>query len=75
MTERELLARTAELAADYLETLDTRSVGAARDYRGMLAALDRPLPEDSTRSRSSSSSSAMPGTVSWRWARGGTSAS
>ncbi len=41
MTERELLARTAELAADYLETLDTRSVGAARDYRGMLAALDR----------------------------------
>jgi len=45
VTERELLARTAELAADYLETLDTRSVGAARDYRGMLAALDRPLPE------------------------------
>jgi glutamate/tyrosine decarboxylase-like PLP-dependent enzyme len=45
VTERELLARTAELAADYLETLDTRGVGAARDYRELLATLDRPLPE------------------------------
>ena len=45
MTERELLERTAALAADYLETLGTRSVGAGRDYRGMLATLDRPLPD------------------------------
>jgi hypothetical protein len=45
MTERELLRHTAEIAADYLETLDTRSVAAEHDYREMLAALDRPLPE------------------------------
>ncbi len=45
MTERELLARTAALAADYLETLDTRPVRPERDYRAMLAALDEPVPE------------------------------
>ena len=45
MTERELLERTATLAADYLETLETRPVRPERDYRGMLDALDRPLPE------------------------------
>jgi glutamate/tyrosine decarboxylase-like PLP-dependent enzyme len=45
VTERELLARTAELAADYLDTLDTRPVRPAQGYREMLAALDRPLPE------------------------------
>ena len=44
MTARELLRRTAEIAADYLETLDTRPVGAARDYR-RIAALDGPVPE------------------------------
>ena len=45
MTERELLERTAAIAAGYLETLGTRAVGAKRDYRQMLAALDAPLPE------------------------------
>ncbi|MCZ7589542.1 MAG: hypothetical protein M5U27_11960 [Gaiella sp.] len=45
MTERELLARTAALAADYLETLDTRPVRPEHDYRTMLAALDGPVPE------------------------------
>ena len=45
MTERELLARTAAIAADYLETLDTRPIGPRSSYREMLAALDEPLPE------------------------------
>ena len=45
MTERELLQRTAEIAADYLETLDTRPIRPDRRYREMLALLDRPLPE------------------------------
>ncbi|HEX6725153.1 MAG TPA: aminotransferase class V-fold PLP-dependent enzyme [Gaiella sp.] len=45
MNERELLARTAAIAADYLETLDTRPVRPDRDYRAMVAALDRPVPE------------------------------
>ena len=48
MTERELLARTAAIAADYLETLDTRSVRPERRYREMLALLDSPLPEHPT---------------------------
>jgi glutamate/tyrosine decarboxylase-like PLP-dependent enzyme len=45
VTERELLARAADIAADYLETLDTRPVRPERDYRAMLEALDGPLPE------------------------------
>jgi glutamate/tyrosine decarboxylase-like PLP-dependent enzyme len=45
VTERELLERTAAIAAGYLETLGTRAVGAKRDHRQMLAALDAPLPE------------------------------
>jgi glutamate/tyrosine decarboxylase-like PLP-dependent enzyme len=45
VTERDLLARTAELAADYVETLDTRPVRPERGYRKMLALLDEPLPE------------------------------
>ena len=48
MTERELLARTAELAADYLETLDTRPVRPERRYREMFELLDRPLPEQAS---------------------------
>ena len=48
MTERELLARTAAIAADYLETLDTRPVRPERRYREMLALLDSPLPEHPT---------------------------
>ena len=45
MTERELLARTAAIAADYLETLDTRPIRPERSYREMLERLDEPLPE------------------------------
>ncbi len=45
MTERELLSRTAELAADYLETLDARPIRPERRYREMVALLDRPVPE------------------------------
>ena len=48
MTERELLNRTAALAADYLETLDTRPVGPEKSYREMLELLDEPLPETSS---------------------------
>lgn len=48
MTERELLARAAEIAADYLGTLDARAVGAALDYRAMHERLDRPVPEGPT---------------------------
>jgi glutamate/tyrosine decarboxylase-like PLP-dependent enzyme len=51
VTERELLGRTAELAADYLETLDTRPVRPEQSYREMLALLDRPLPEHSSEPR------------------------
>ena len=45
MTERDLLARTAALAADYVETLDTRAVRPERGYREMLELLDGPLPD------------------------------
>ena len=48
MTERDLLTRTAALAADYLESLDTRPVRPERTYREMHAALDRPVPEASS---------------------------
>jgi glutamate/tyrosine decarboxylase-like PLP-dependent enzyme len=48
VTERDLLRRAAELAADYVETLDTRPVRPERGYREMLAALDEPLPEGPT---------------------------
>ena len=48
MTERELLTRTAGIAADYLESLDTRSVAAAHTYREMHALLDGPVPEAPT---------------------------
>jgi glutamate/tyrosine decarboxylase-like PLP-dependent enzyme len=45
VTERELLARTAAIAADYVESLDARPVGPASSYREMHAALDAPLPD------------------------------
>jgi glutamate/tyrosine decarboxylase-like PLP-dependent enzyme len=48
VSERDLLNRTAEIAADYLESLDTRPVRPERDYRGMHAALDAPVPEGPT---------------------------
>jgi len=46
--ERELLRRTAELAADYLETLETRPIRPERDYAAMLAELDGPVPPGPT---------------------------
>jgi len=45
VTERELLARTAGIAADYVQTLDTRPVRPERGYREMLALLDGPVPD------------------------------
>ncbi len=44
--ERALLARTAELAAQYLDTLDTRPIRPDADYAAMLRAVDGPVPED-----------------------------
>ena len=44
--ERALLARTAELAAQYLDTLDTRAIRPDTDYATMLAAVDGPVPEE-----------------------------
>ena len=44
--ERALLERTAEIAARYLDTLDTRPIRADADYDAMLAAVDRPVPEE-----------------------------
>src|SRR3954452_24025308 len=46
--ERELLRRTADLAADYLDTLDTRPIRPEVDYQAMLAAVDAPVPEHGT---------------------------
>mgnify|MGYP000094201087 FL=1 len=43
--ERELLARTAEIAAGYLDTLPTRPVRPERGYAELHAAVDAPLPE------------------------------
>ena len=48
MTERELLTRTARLAADYLEGLDERPVAAGASYAELLASLDGPVPETPT---------------------------
>src|SRR3954447_12640352 len=46
--ERELLRRTADLAADYLDTLDTRPIRPEVGYQAMLAAVDAPVPEHGT---------------------------
>lgn len=43
---RELLSRTAEIAARYLETLDDRSVAPTSEALARLAELDRPLQQD-----------------------------
>ena len=43
-TDRVLLQRTADLAADFLESLDERPVAAAQGRDGLLAALGGPLP-------------------------------
>jgi glutamate/tyrosine decarboxylase-like PLP-dependent enzyme len=46
MSDRELLQRTADLAADFLETLDTRPVPARASYSAMREAFSAPLPDD-----------------------------
>ena len=43
-TDRALLQRTADLAADYLESLDERPVAAVQGRDALLAALGGPLP-------------------------------
>jgi glutamate/tyrosine decarboxylase-like PLP-dependent enzyme len=47
-TDRALLQRTAELAADFLDTLDERPVAATKGRDGLLAALGGPLPDTGT---------------------------
>ena len=44
--ERALLIRTAELAAQYIDTLDTRPIRPDADYAAMLQAFDGPVPEE-----------------------------
>ena len=46
--ERELLARTAEIATAYVESLDTRPVRPNQDYSQAFEAFDSPLPEGPT---------------------------
>jgi glutamate/tyrosine decarboxylase-like PLP-dependent enzyme len=41
-----LLRRTAQIAEEYLATLPDRRVAASLSYEDVLAAIDRPLPED-----------------------------
>src|SRR5260221_6034873 len=48
MKERELLQSTAEHAADFLATLDTRPIRAEAGVDELIAALGGPLPEDGT---------------------------
>ena len=45
VSERELFREAADHAADFLETLDTRSVRAEADVEELSAALGGPLPE------------------------------
>ena len=45
MNERDLLLRTAELAADYLDSLDSRPVYPQVGVSDLLATLDSPLPD------------------------------
>jgi glutamate/tyrosine decarboxylase-like PLP-dependent enzyme len=45
MTERELLARTADIAANYIETLETRPVYPRASVEQLREALDGALPE------------------------------
>ena len=46
--DRELLRRTAEIASDFLETLDSRRIPPAADFRAARERLTRPLPEGPT---------------------------
>ena len=50
-TDRALLQRTAELASDFLESLDERPVAAAAGRDALLAALGGPLPRTGTPAR------------------------
>jgi glutamate/tyrosine decarboxylase-like PLP-dependent enzyme len=45
VTERELLERTAAIAADYIETLDTRPIRPEHGYREMHELFDRAVPD------------------------------
>ena len=47
-TDRALLRRTADLAADFLESLDERPVAAAAGRDELLATLGGPLPRAGT---------------------------
>jgi glutamate/tyrosine decarboxylase-like PLP-dependent enzyme len=44
--ERRLLARTADIASDYLRSLPTRPVGGPLDLDALRAAMGGPLPDD-----------------------------
>ena len=44
--ERELLRRTADIASDFLDTLDERSIAPAADIDELRAALGGPLPDE-----------------------------
>ncbi|HKG55887.1 MAG TPA: aminotransferase class V-fold PLP-dependent enzyme [Candidatus Limnocylindrales bacterium] len=46
MTQRQLLHRTADLAADYLESLDERPVGRPVDLTALRAAMGGAMPDD-----------------------------
>ena len=46
--ERRLLARTAEIAADFIDSLDTRPVPARGSVGELRVALARPLPQNPT---------------------------
>jgi glutamate/tyrosine decarboxylase-like PLP-dependent enzyme len=48
MSDRELLRRTADLAADYLDKLDTDPVPAADSYVAARDLFDGPLPDEPT---------------------------
>ncbi len=46
MSERQLFERTAQYAADFLETLDERPIAPEADVEELTRALGGPLPED-----------------------------
>ncbi|MFN8223005.1 MAG: pyridoxal-dependent decarboxylase [Gaiellales bacterium] len=48
MSERELVLRAGELAADYLDSLATRPIRPELGYAELLAAFDRPVPDGPT---------------------------
>ncbi len=65
MIERSLLTRTAELAADHLESIGDRHAGPIAGFDELREALGGPLPETGLRpTRSSRSSHAAPSRAS-----------